>query len=101
MCLSHLCAYCHCALDCRSRIPLQQHNLAIALGQRYTGEEAHRAGIVNEVCSLEELKETAIAAANRLAGEGLDRLTLSTIKHDLHRDVYKALLEPVMFYARL
>ena len=53
---------------------------------------------MNEVCSLEELKESAIAAAKRLAGEGLDRKTLSTIKHDLHRDVYQALMEPVRYY---
>ena len=29
--------------------------------------------------SLEELKDSAIAAANRLAGDGLDRKTLATL----------------------
>ena len=78
-----------------------EHKLAIVLGKRYTAEEAKTAGIVNEVSSLKELKDSAVAAANRLAGDGLDRKTLATLKHDLYRDVYRALNEPVRFYSLL
>ena len=51
--------------------------------------------------SLKELKESAIAAANRLAGDGLDRKTLATLKRDRCRDVYQALNEPVRLYSML
>ena len=51
--------------------------------------------------SLEKLKDSAVAAANRLAGDGLDRKTLATLKCDLHRDVYRALKEPARFYSNL
>ena len=80
---------------------MTEHKLAIVLGKRYTGEEAKAAGIVNEVSSPEELKDSAIAAANKLAGDGLDRKTLATLKYDLYRDVYRALNEPVRFYSML
>ena len=74
----------------------------MVLGRRYTGEEARAAGIVDEVAPLDHLKETAISAANRLAGsEGLDRKTLSTLKRDLYRDVVKALTEPPRVYSLL
>ena len=71
------------------------------LGKKYTAAEAKAAGIINEVCSLERLKTSAIAAANRLAGDGLDRKTLAALKHDLHRDVYKCLNEPVRLYSKM
>ena len=80
---------------------MTEHKLAIALGMRYTAEEARTAGIVDEVSSLEELKDSAIAAANRLAGDGLDRKTLATLKHDVYRDVYRALNEPVRLYSKM
>ena len=86
---------------CRARIPLKEHRLSIVLGKRYTAPEAQAAGIINEVSSLEELKENAIAAANKLAGDGLDRKTLSALKHDLHKGVYQALMEPARFYSQL
>ena len=88
-------------LSFRAHLPVTEHKNAIILGKRYTGEEAKMARIVNEVSSLEELKDSAIAAANRLAGDGLDRKTLATIKRDLYRDVYQALNEPVRFYSKM
>ena len=71
------------------------------LGKRYTGEEAKATGIVDEVCPLAQLRETAIAAAGRLAGQGLDRRTLSTLKYDLYRDIAQALTEPPRVYSLL
>lgn len=72
----------------------------MVLGKRYSGEEAERAGIVNEVCPPDELRDTAIATACKLAGsEGLDRRTLSTLKYDLYRDVILALSEPPRYYS--
>ena len=85
----------------RARIPSTEHKLAIVLGKKYTAAEAKAAGIINEVCSLERLKTSAIAAANRLAGDGLDRKTLAVLKHDLHRDIVQNLKEPVRFYSLL
>ena len=80
---------------------MTEHKLAMVLGKRYSGAEAKAAGIVNEVSSLENLKDSAIAAANRLAGDGLDRKTLATMKRDLYRDAYRALNEPVRFYSKM
>ncbi len=72
------------------------------LGKRYTGEEALAARIINEVCSMESLKERAIAAGERLAGkDGLSRHVLSNIKRDLYRDTYKSLMEPVQMFSKL
>lgn len=75
---------------------------AVALGRRYTAEEAKEAGIVDEVCPMSELEERALTAARKLAGkDGLDRQTLSSIKRDLYRDAYIVLNEPVKYYSRL
>ena len=74
----------------------------MVLGKRYNGEEAKAAGIVDEVCPPAQLKGTAMAAANKLAGsEGLDRKTLTTLKRDLYRDVVQALTEPSRMYSLL
>ena len=71
-------------------------------GKRYSGEDALRAGLVDEVAPPGQLRERAVSAADRLAGsEGLDRKTLSTLKRDLYRDVVQALTEPPRFYSRL
>ena len=70
--------------------------------KRYTCEEALAAKIVDEACPVEELKEKAIAAGNRLAGEeGLDWEILTSIKRDIYRDAYKALMKPMHFYSSL
>ena len=72
------------------------------MGRKYTAKEAKEAKIIDEVCSMSELKSTAVAAAKRLAGrEGFNRKTVSAIKHDLYRDAYKVLNEPVRHYSRL
>ena len=74
----------------------------MVLGKRYSGEDAQAAGIVDEVCPLAELRDTAIAAAGKLAGrEGLDRRTLVALKRDLYRDVLRALTEPNRMYSLL
>ena len=47
---------------------------------------------VHETCPLAELKDRAIAAASRLAGEGgLDRKPLQLLKEDIYMDTSKAL----------
>ena len=75
------------------------HKVA-ALGWRYTAEEAKEAKIIDEVCSLSELEETALAAANRIAGkDGLDRRMLSSIKRNLYHDTCTTLSESVRFYS--
>ena len=74
----------------------------LVLGKRYSGVEAHKAGLVDELCSPTELRDTAITAACRLVGsEGLDRRTLTVLKRDLYRDVVQALIEPPRLYSRL
>ena len=60
------------------------------------------AGIVNKVCSMPELKDAAIAAANTLAGkEGLDREILSKLKRDLYKDIVRILSQPARLYSHL
>lgn len=72
------------------------------LGKRYDAEEALSGKVVNEICPVEQLKEKAIAAGQRLAGEGgLDRKILSSIKHDLYKDTYRALMDSVQLYSTL
>ena len=83
----------------RAKLPQPTLHKAVVLGLRYTAEEAKEAGIVDEVCPVSKLEETALSAAMRLAGrDGLDRSTLSSIKQDLYRDTCTILNESVQFY---
>ena len=64
--------------------------------------EAHAAGLVDEVCPLPQLRDSAVDAGERLAGSGgLDRRTLTALKRDLYRDVVQVLSEPPRFYSRI
>ena len=95
-------AYCIILCSCRATVTKREHRAALVLGRRYTGVEAHTAGIVDEVCPPEQLREVALAAAGRLAGtEGLDRRTLTALKHDLYKDVIQALSDLPKFYSRI
>lgn len=86
----------------RARLPQAELHTAMVLGKRYTAEEAKAVGIIKEVCPVSQLESRAIAAGNRLAGEdGLDRTTIAAIKHDLYRDTYRSLMEPVRYYSQL
>lgn len=86
----------------RSRLPLSQQHQALVLGRRYTAEEALEAKIISKVCPVEELRETAVKTGLQLAGkDGLNRGVLSAIKHDMYKDTYTALMEPVRFYSNL
>ena len=86
----------------RAILPLREQRASLVLGKRYSGEDAQAAGIVDEVCPLAELRDTAIAAAGKLAGrDGLDRRTLVALKRDLYRDVVRALAEPNRMYSLL
>ena len=92
MCVLYNYAYCIILCSCRATVTKREHRAALVLGRRYTGVEAHTAGIVDEVCPPEQLREVALAAAGRLAGtEDLDRRTLTALKHDLYKDVIQAL----------
>ena len=86
----------------RSKLPHSTQHEAMVLGKRYAAEEALSSTIVQEICPVEQLREKAMAAGLRLAGEdGLDRTSLSTIKKDLYRDTYLALKEPPIYYSTL
>lgn len=74
---------------------------AIVLARRYTASEAESAGLIDQVCSYQELKKNAIKAANKLTGSGLDRPTLTTIKRDLYCGIYQLLNEPCYFVSKL
>ena len=83
----------------RSLLPQPALHKAVVLGQRYTAEEAKEAKLIDEVCSLSELEETALSTARRLAGEGgLDRRTLAAMKRHLYEDLCSTLNDPVKFY---
>ena len=83
----------------RAFIPQPSLHKAAVLGERYTGEQAKEAELVDEVCAIDKLEQTALSAAKRLAGEeGLDRRTLAAIKHHLYRDLCTTLSEPPQFY---
>ena len=84
---------------CLSEINLKRHFSAASM--ELVKSVAKAAGIINKVSSPEKLKQSAIGAANKLAGKGLDRKTLSTLKHDLYRDICQSLAEPIKFYSLL
>ena len=80
----------------------REQRAVLVLGRRYGGEEAHAAGLVDEVVLPARLRETAVATGERLAGRGgLDRRTLTALKRDLYIDVVQALSEPPRFYSRI
>ena len=65
------------------------------LAQRFTGEEAQRAGIVHEVCPGAEVTDRALSVGARLAGDRphmrLHRATLATLKCQLYSEAYTTL----------
>ena len=80
----------------------REHRAALVLGRRYTGVEAHTAGIVDVVCPPEQLREVALTAAGRLAGtEGLDRRTLTALKHDLYKDPFQTHQNSIPGYSHI
>jgi enoyl-CoA hydratase/carnithine racemase len=84
------------------RIVKREQRAVIVLGRRYGGQEAHAAGLVDKVCPPAQLRESAMAAGERLAGPGgLERRTLAALKRDLYRDVVQILSEPPRFYSRI
>ena len=85
----------------RCKCPQPALHTAMTLSARYTASEAKSAGFIHQVSSNEELREDAITAARSLSGDGLDRSTLTAIKHDLYKDAYMLLNEPCIFLSHL
>ena len=70
----------------RMKIPNSLWTEMIALGNRYTGEEAKKCGLVQEVCELAELEDRAVTAAKSLLPSGgYDRDSLRQMKMDLYQ----------------
>ena len=99
----HICVIMLCFHFLRCKCPQPALHTAMTLGARYTASEAKSAGFIHQVSSKfnEELREDAITAARRLSGNGLDRSTLTAIKHDLYKDVYMLLNDPCMYLSNL
>ncbi len=75
----------------RSRLSPQVAHEALTSGRRYTGPEAHAAGIVDEVASADEVVPRAIAIAKSLSGK--DPATYGAIKATLYRETIASLRE--------
>ena len=76
----------------RARLAPQVAHEALTSGRRYTGQEAHAAGIVDELASADEVVRTAIAKAKSLAGK--DPATYGAIKSTLYRETLASLRDP-------
>ena len=78
----------------RAKVPVGALSQAI-LAQRFTGDEAQRAGIVHEVCPAVEVTDRALSVGARLAGDKphlrLHRDTLATLKRQLYSEAYTTL----------
>jgi enoyl-CoA hydratase/carnithine racemase len=72
-----------------SRLPTRTAHEAMTTGRRYGGEEAARAGIVEEAVGEGEVLPRALERAAALAGK--DPATLKTIKQRIYGDTLAAL----------
>jgi enoyl-CoA hydratase/carnithine racemase len=72
-----------------SRLPTRTAHEAMTTGRRYGGEDAARAGIVEEAVAEDEVLPRALARAAALAGK--DPATLQTIKQRIYGDTLAAL----------
>jgi|SRR5688572_26694699 len=76
----------------KSRLAPQVAHEALTSGRRYTGEEAHAAGIVDELAAADDVVPRAIAKAKRLGGK--DPATYGAIKANLYRETLASLRDP-------
>jgi enoyl-CoA hydratase/carnithine racemase len=76
----------------KARLAPQVAHEALTSGRRYTGQEAHAAGIVDELAGAEEVVPAAIAKAKRLGGK--DPATYGAIKANLYRETLAGLRDP-------
>jgi enoyl-CoA hydratase/carnithine racemase len=76
-----------------SRLPSRTAHEAMTTGRRYGGEEAARAGIVEEAVAEDEVLPRAIARATALADK--DPATYQTIKQRIYVDALAALRAPL------
>jgi enoyl-CoA hydratase/carnithine racemase len=76
----------------KSRLTPQVAHEALTSGRRYTGQEAHAAGIVDELASANEVVPRAIAKAKSLGGK--DPATYGAIKAKLCRETLAGLRDP-------
>jgi Delta3-Delta2-enoyl-CoA isomerase len=76
-----------------SRLPVRTAHESMTTGKRYGGEEAVRAGIVEEAVTEEEVLSRAIARAAALADK--DPATYQTIKQRIYVDTLVALRAPL------
>jgi enoyl-CoA hydratase/carnithine racemase len=70
---------------------------AMMTGRRYDAPAALASGVVDGICSLDDLAETADAVVRPLVGK--DKMTLGTIKSVMYADVVEALAEPLDAFA--
>jgi Delta3-Delta2-enoyl-CoA isomerase len=70
---------------------------AMSTGRRYDAPSALSAGIVDAICSIEDLPEASAGFVRELAGK--DRTTLGTIKSVMFADAVDALAQPLDGFA--
>jgi Delta3-Delta2-enoyl-CoA isomerase len=70
---------------------------AMMTGRRYDAPAALASGVVDSVCSLDDLAQRADNVVRPLAGK--DKMTLGTIKSVMYADVVEALAEPLDAFA--
>ena len=60
---------------------------AVIMGRRYTGPEAHAAGIVQQVVPGTQLLNTAVDFATKLGAQGIDQGSLGNMKEDMYSHI--------------
>ena len=71
------------------------------MGKRYTAKEAQCAGIINTVCSGDQVLETALKLAEIGSQQNYGRTIMAQIKNDLYYSVVKTFTERSRNYAKL
>ena len=65
---------------------------AVLMGKRFDAKGAMSGGIVQDICSIEQLLPAAVRMGQRVVGaDGLDRETLTLLKSGLHSDIVETL----------
>ena len=61
---------------------------AVLMGRRLVAEEALSGGIVQKICDMEKLIDTAVQMGQAVTGKNnLDRDAVKNLKSDLYRDI--------------
>lgn len=85
----------------RVKVPQSEFIHCIVMGKKYTAEEGKSAGIIDKVCSGDQLLKIVSELAENASQQNFDRTIMAQIKNDLYFLAVQTLSEHARYYAKL